>query len=212
MKKIYAIPGLGTTKELFRELNIDGAEIVVLDWVTTAGNDSMKDYASRFAEKIDITKPFYLMGVSLGGMICSELSEIIKPEKTFLISSAKCRRELPRLMRFFKHFPLHLLMSEKIIRFINSYSRRIIGFEKAFLPEFIAMMDSMPDNYYKHCIRYIINWAKESPGKNIIHLHGTGDKLLKYKFVKADHIIEGGTHAMVVYKAKEISKIIADNL
>lgn len=45
------------------------------------------------------------------------------------------------------------------------------------------------------------------PG-NIIHVHGTADKLLPCRYVKADYLIEGGTHVMTLDKHTEISRLL----
>ncbi|MGK6351614.1 hypothetical protein [Parapedobacter sp. DT-150] len=44
---------------------------------------------------------------------------------------------------------------------------------------------------------------------NTVHIHGTADRILPFRFVKADYVIPGGSHLMVVNRAKEISDIIA---
>jgi hypothetical protein len=208
VKRFYAIPGLGTTKELFRDLKIKDSELIVLDWPETKSNYSLKDYAKCFIEKIDTSSDFYLVGVSLGGMICVELNDLIKPKKTFLISSSKSRKELPILVRLNTYFPLHKLLGEKLLRKINSRSGWILGIKKSEMPEFISMMDQMPYGYYLNTANYVVNWDRKTTGKNIFHLHGDADKLLPIKYIKADHVIENGTHAMIFYQAKEITAII----
>ena len=113
MIKMYAIPGLGTTQELFINIRIKNTEIIVLDWPIPSANDTMQSYAKKFLPLIDTSNPFYLMGVSFGGMICTELSKLISPVKTFLISTCKTRQELPWFIKTLKHIPIHLVLSEK---------------------------------------------------------------------------------------------------
>lgn len=212
-KRIYAIPGLGTTKELFRYLQIPDAEIIVPDWPPQSPHHTLKSYAAEFAKQIDTTSPFYLAGVSFGGMLSTELNEQLNPEKVFLISSCKYRSQLPKGLRFFKHVPVYKWIGEAAIRRMNARARHIIGFEKSYLPEFIAMMNSMPGKYYTHSINCIVKWDRASVTKsNIIQIHGNADKLLPIDFIKADHVIDRGTHAMIVNNAEEISAIIRSYL
>ena len=49
--------------------------------------------------------------------------------------------------------------------------------------------------------------GKQSP-KNCIHIHGDDDRLLSHKNVKSDYTISKGSHAMIVFQAEEINKII----
>ena len=210
--KIYAIPGFGTTAQLFSNLTIHGAELVVLDWPQAEAQDSMQSYARKFLPQIDPTKPFCLLGVSFGGMLCSELSRLVKPKKTFLISSAKFRKELPWFIRIFKHIPAYRYISESRHRKLAYHGRLMIGFDKAHMPEFMAMVNSMNQNYFRHCIHIIVNWDRSDPPENVVHIHGSGDRLILYGGVKPHHTIKGGSHAMVVFKAEEITPIIEEEL
>jgi hypothetical protein len=209
---IYAIPGFGTTAQLFSNLSIRGAELIVLDWPPAEAHDTMQSYARKFLPQIDTTKPFCLLGVSFGGMLCVELSRIINPLQTFLISSSKFRRELPWFIRMFKHVPVYKYISEIRHRQLAYHGRWMIGFEKAYMPEFMAMAHSMNDNYFRHCIHIIVNWDRNDPPEKAIHIHGSGDRLILYGGVKSHYTIKDGTHAMVVFRADEISRIIEEEL
>jgi hypothetical protein len=209
---IYAIPGLGTTEKLYANTVIPGVDITVLQWPLPEKKDTMQSYARKFLPQIDTGEPFCLLGVSFGGMLCVELSQIISPQKLFLVSTSKTRNELPWFIRFFKHVPIHKLVPEKHHRKMAYQGRWIVGFGKAYIPEFLGMVNSMAENYFQNCINIIVNWNGTVLPKNAIHIHGDRDKLLKYKFVKADHTIQGGSHAMIVFQAEEINKIIAKEL
>ncbi len=209
---IYAIPGFGTTAHLFSKLNIRGAELVVLDWPLAEADDTMQSYARKFLPHIDTTKPFCLLGVSFGGMLCSELSRMVNPMKTFLISSSKSRKELPWFIRMFKYIPVYKYVSEQRHRKLAYYGRWMIGFEKAYLPEFMAMAQSMHADYFRHCIHIIVNWDQNGPPENALHIHGSGDRLILYSGVTPHRTILDGTHAMVVFRAGEISPIIEEEI
>lgn len=209
---IYAIPGLGTTEKLYVNTKINGVEIIVLNWPVPDKNDSMKTYARKFLSQINTSVPFCLLGVSFGGMLCVELSKIISPQKTFLISSCKSRKELPWFIKTLKYIPLHKMISESQHRKMAYNGRWIIGFGKAYIPEFLGMVNSMTKNYFKYCINIIVNWNNTALPKNTIHIHGDGDILLWYKYVKPDYTISKGSHAMVVFQAEEINKIIEKEL
>ena len=205
---IYAIPGLGTTEKLYKNLNIKGVEIIVLKWPLPEKDDTMHSYAKKFLPQINTSQPFCLLGVSFGGMLCSELSDILSPQKTFLISTSKHRKELPWYIRLFKHIALHNIVSEKTHRKMAYEGRWFIGFGSALIPEYLGMINSMTENYFKNCINIIVNWNRKNLPKNYIHIHGSADRLLRFKYVRADYTIKDGSHAMVVFRAEEINKII----
>jgi hypothetical protein len=206
--KVFAIPGLGTNEKLFSNTHFINAELIVLSWPIPEKEDTMQSYAQKFLTQIDTTSPFCLLGVSFGGMLCTELSKSISPQKTFLISSCKVRNELPWFIRILKHLPVHLWINETKHRKIAYRGRWIVGFGKAYIPEFLGMVNSMTTNYFKHCINIIVNWQNEQFPKNVVHIHGTNDKLLWYKKVKVDYTIRDGSHAMIVFRPEEINKII----
>lgn len=205
---IYAIPGLGTTEKLYANTKISGVEIIVLKWPEVNKNDTMQSYAKKFISQIDTSIPFYLLGVSFGGMLCVELAKMISPQKTFLISTCKSRKELPWFIKMMKHLSLHKIISEKQHRKMAYQGRWIIGFGKTYIPEFLGMVNSMTENYFKYCINIIVSWEGKELPKNSIHIHGDADRLLWYKYVKSDYTIKQGSHAMVVFKAEEINQII----
>lgn len=209
MKTIYAIPGLGATKNLYKFIRIADAKIIVLDWPPLSKGETMKTYARKFSKQINSAEPFYLMGVSYGGMICSEISLFLKPKKTILISSCKCENEIPEVIKIFRKSPLHLILTERQLRELVKKSNPLLGFDDWFLPEFKLMVDSMKRNYFKYSMDCIIKWKnKNCKRKDIIHIHGDADRTLPYNEVKADYVIKGGTHGMVINNANEINVIL----
>ncbi len=209
---VYAIPGLGTTEKLYKNLNIKGVEIIVLKWPVPEKNDTMQSYAKKFLPQIDTSKPFCLLGVSFGGMLCCELSSIVSPKKVFLISTSKYREELPWFIKLFKYIPLHKIISENTHRKMAYEGRWFIGFGSALIPEYLGMINSMTKNYFKNCINIIVNWDRKNLPNNYVHIHGDDDRLLLHKYVKADYTISKGSHAMIVFQAEEIGKIVESEL
>jgi hypothetical protein len=205
---IYAIPGLGTTEKLYENIRIKGVEMIVLKWPLPDKDDTMQSYARKFLPQINTDQPFCLLGVSFGGMLCSELSRIISPKKIVLVSTSKNRKELPWFIRLFKYIPIHKIIPEKQHRKMAYEGRWFIGFGRAYIPQYLGMINSMETNYFKNAINIIVNWERKEFPENYIHIHGNADKLLMYKYVKANYTIEKGSHAMVVFQAEEISKII----
>ncbi|MES2565723.1 MAG: hypothetical protein V4565_02585 [Bacteroidota bacterium] len=209
---IYAIPGLGTTEKLYVNTEIKDVKIVVLHWPLPERNDTMQSYARKFLPQIDTSRAFCLLGVSFGGMLCTELSKLISPQKTFLISTSKLRKELPWFIRMMKHIPIHKLISETNHRKMAYQSGWLIGFGKAYIPEFLGMVDSMTENYFKYCINIIVSWNNKDLPANAVHIHGNSDKLLWYNYVTPHYTIEKGSHAMVLFQAEEINRIVEKEL
>jgi hypothetical protein len=208
MKTIYAIPGLATTAKLFEHLKVEGCELKVLAWPQPPLGMALEDYAKLFLKQIDQTKPFCLLGVSFGGMLCSELSHLVNAEKVILISSCKNRHEMPWTIKIQKYLPLYNLFSERFL-ILNAFKFHwLLGFKKDYKDTFREMITAMPEHYIKRSATMIIHWKNKKMPKNCVHIHGKKDHLLFYRCVKADHAIENGSHAMIVYNAEEINKLL----
>jgi len=209
VKTVYAIPGLATTEELFQLTHLSNARLKVLSWPEITSQDTLQSYAKKFLDQIDTSHPFYLLGVSFGGMLCSEISLLIKPEKTILISSCKCSKELAPMLKLFRQLPLYSLMNDKMLKRMTKNSRWILGFEKKFMPEFLSMVNSMKPGYIKNSIHCIVNWKQHNCHRpDIIHIHGEADRLLTFGSVKANFTIKGGNHAMIINRSHEINHLL----
>lgn len=206
--KIYAIPGLGTTEKLYENTHIENHTVVILKWPIPSKNDTMETYAKKFIPQINQNEPFCLLGVSFGGMICNELCKIVNPVKTIIVSSAKSRLELPWFIKLLNVLPVHKVVSEQMHRKMAYHGKWFIGFGTAYIPEYLGMVNSMTENYFKYCINIIVSWKRKENDKAVIHIHGTADRLLLYKNVTCNYTIDNGSHAMVVFRAEEINKII----
>ncbi|MDA9969137.1 hypothetical protein N8Z72_01240 [Polaribacter sp.] len=59
----------------------------------------------------------------------------------------------------------------------------------------------------------VINWngVIKTP-KNLVHIHGTDDKVFPLKNVSNCVVVEGGTHVMILRKSKTITKHIHESL
>ena len=87
---IYLFPGQGADARQFKHLELPrGYDTVHISYPVPEKYENLTAFASRFIKEIDQSKPYILMGVSLGGMICTELSDTLSPLLTILISSAK---------------------------------------------------------------------------------------------------------------------------
>jgi esterase/lipase len=56
-----------------------------------------------------------LIGTSLGGMLASEMSEILNPDHVILLASAKNKDELPFKYTFQRYFPVYKLVGGRAL-------------------------------------------------------------------------------------------------
>ena len=73
---------------------------------------------------------------------------------------------------------------------------------------FLAIVRDTDPGFVKWCISAILNWKNKDVPPNIIHMHGTADRLLPHRFVKADHLVKGGNHVMPMDSHEEVSALL----
>ena len=210
-KKVYFISGLGADRTVFRELDLSFCEPVFLDWIKPLKKESLKDYALRLAEPIkenDAT----IVGLSLGGMMATEIVKSFPSMKAIIISSNRTSKEFPFYARLLiRYFPLYKLVTKKIMMIILPVTSWIMGAktreQKQLLREVIQRTD-IP--FVKWCIWALGKWKQEDMQPNVIHIHGTTDKLLPFKYVQSDYTIEKGEHLMIRNRANEISSLLRE--
>jgi hypothetical protein len=208
---IYCFPGQGSDKRIFDSLNIDNEyELKFIEYGKPEKKATMNTFAKTFIHQIDTNTKYILLGVSLGGMICVELNEILNPEKTIIISSAKNRNDLPFRYKFQKVIPLYkmfpgfiLLGGAKMLQPIVEPDR------KKNKKTFKSMLSKKTGSYMKRTIGLIIKWERKNNFKEIIHIHGDKDHTLPFRKIKKSVIkIENGSHMMTLTRADVISEKI----
>jgi pimeloyl-ACP methyl ester carboxylesterase len=213
MATIYCIPGTGVDERVFSRLDLEGHDVHYVHWIVPYKKETLEDYALRLSAQIKPVRPLVLIGVSFGGMLCTVLAKHLKPDRVFIISSSKSRKELPHRIRWLRLLPFHRLLPDSSYVKAASLSRRIFGFVDDEDGElFLEMLRTAPKGFYPLAVDCIVRWKPKEEVSGIIHIHGTKDKLLPIRRVKPDYVIEGGTHNMVVTHSKQVSEIINKEL
>ncbi len=207
---LYLIPGQGADYRLFDSLGLRGNFRVHFIYLETPEKgESMNMYARKLALQIDTSRNFVLIGTSLGGMLAAEMASFLEPEKIILISSAKCRKELPLRYRFQKWFPLYEIFPPGVIKFGARTLQPIVEKDsKSNKETFRAMLKAKDPKFLKRTIRMIVNWDKKTTETDLIHIHGTKDRTIPIRNVDADYEIESGSHMITLTRAQELSAIL----
>lgn len=212
MSKIYVFSGLGVDRRVFNNIDFGDLDISHVEWIPPQPHESLAHYAQRIATGT-VAPHSALIGLSFGGMLSVEIAKWIPINKIILIASAKTKNELPRgfimrcLLRLRKFIPEKKLTKPNIIA--DWFFGAKTAFEKQLLHDILK--DTDPE-FFKWAIHEIINWENETMPDRCIHIHGSKDRIIPIKNVKADYVIDGGGHFMTVNRAAEIGKIIRDLL
>ena len=209
---VYLIPGTGGDHRLYDNLALQGYDTVRVHWVEPAPEDQMADLAQRLLPQIDTTQPHVLVGVSLGGMVATELATLTHPEAVILISSAKTREELPIRYRFQRQVPLYRWVGGQFLKDATPLGRFL--FEPSSYPHravFNAMIDDKTPHFMEEGVRIICEWQRtEPPAVPTLHLHGSRDHTLPYRTIGEAQPIAKGSHMMVYTQGATVGATITN--
>ena len=212
MEKIYCISGMAADERVFSRLKIDGYKLQPVSWIPFELDDTLQSYAKKLSLHIPGDTPLVL-GYSLGGMLAIEICKLRATKKTILISSAKCRDELPQMAKIPLASTLVDLLPDSFFAKPSRYFFQLIGTKNAAQRKLVsAMMRDTPGGFMKWQLKHIIEWKNKEYSPGVIHVHGTKDLLIPPDNVQASYLIKGGTHLMIYNRAEQVSKIISDCL
>lgn len=209
--KVYFIGGLGADKRVFRHVLLPGSlEAIYMDWLPPDKNESLERYAGRMAEQIQPNEPFYILGLSLGGMIASEITRIYPLGRLILVASIPHPDHLPVYYRWMQKTGLHIMMPIKAIKTMV-YFRRFFTSESTEDKQIVrSMIRDADPAFIRWALKAALEWKGSDKPGNTVHIHGTNDIVLPVRYTRPTHVIQNGSHLMIMDRAEEINKVLAD--
>jgi pimeloyl-ACP methyl ester carboxylesterase len=208
MQTVYFISGLGANRRTFSRLDLQFCQPVFLDWLQPEKGETLESYAVRLMQAIPEEAPI-IVGLSMGGMMATEIAKRKPAARVIIISSNKTRTEFPAYLRIGVYLPFHRWIPAKSQQDTKRLFRWIIGPKGDTSINLLRSIQRESDPHLTNTfIDMILRWKNETVPPNVVHIHGTADRLLWYRKVKADYTIKGGTHLMVMNNAAEISELL----
>jgi pimeloyl-ACP methyl ester carboxylesterase len=206
MGKIFLIPGLGADCRIYKNIDLQGHEVVDISWITPDKNDTLASYAQKLIDYYQIEPDDIVIGNSLGGMLAVEIAKKIVLKKVVLISSIKSINEAPWYFDFFRTISVHRMIPAKrltMVEFLAEYTFGAMSESDQLL--FADMLKNTSPVFMKWAIEAILHWDNQTIPNNVYHITGDKDKVFPYKKIQGATIVKGGTHVMIFNKAKEIN-------
>jgi pimeloyl-ACP methyl ester carboxylesterase len=213
MPKVFLISGMGADERLFRNLDLSGFESIPVIWIEPQAHDTLADYAAKLIKQFNICAGDNVIGVSLGGMMATEIAKQVVLNQVILISSIKTPAEAPAYYHFFKVVPIYKLISGEFIIKASFLFKPVTGKMAGIHAElFYSMLKNTSPKFLKWSIGASLNWDNSVILPNLTHLIGDADKVFNYKKISNAIVIKGGDHMMVFNHAKDINPIIREVL
>jgi pimeloyl-ACP methyl ester carboxylesterase len=210
---VYFISGIAADGRLFRRIRLPkGFEAFYLDWIKPHKNEGLKSYALRLAEKIEINKPFILIGTSLGGIVATEIALSLHPLAIIIIGSVPVNTQLPGYYRLIEKLKIHRMFPGSLYNFsgkVKHYFTRGNAEDKKIIMQMISETDP---SFVRWGINAVLQWKNRELPKGLYHIHGTRDEIFPYRYTQPTHTIPKGDHVIVITRAAEINRILAEIL
>jgi pimeloyl-ACP methyl ester carboxylesterase len=211
---IYFVSGLAASSKVFEYLCLskEKFELHFLEWLLPLSvTESIENYAKRMAALVVHKNPV-LVGVSFGGIMVQEMGKHLNICEIVIISSVKCRDELPKRLKVIQKTKAYKLFPSKSIKNIEDFTIYAFGdIAKKRVHLYKEYLSIRDEKYLNWAIYNVLHWQQKDPGENVLHIHGIEDGVFPIKHIKNCTPIKDGTHVMILNKAKSISKIINDS-
>ncbi|HSP11140.1 MAG TPA: alpha/beta hydrolase [Salegentibacter sp.] len=205
---VYFMPGLAANSSIFEFIKLpeDKFKMHFLEWLIPHEEESLTNYAQRLNKYIKHENPV-LIGVSFGGVVVQEMSKFIKVKKLIIISSVKCRDELPRRMRIAAETGLFKLLPVSLLDYVDYFEKIAVGdFVKKRAKLYKKYLSVRNHRYLNWAIKNMVLWDCEKPREAIIHIHGDKDEVFPVKHITNYINVKGGTHVMVINRHRWFNK------
>lgn len=207
-KRVYLFSGLGADHRVFQLLDFSKYSVTFIDWTIPNKTDTLETYCKKLISQIQDERPI-LVGLSFGGIIAVEVAKQMKTEKIILIASAKKSKEIPFYFRIVGFFRIHKIIPSGLLKSSNFLTFWFFGarteFERNLLRQILQDTNTV---FLKWAITQIVNWQNKEVPKNLVHIHGTADKILPIQFIKADKLVNTGGHFMTLNQVEVLNKLL----
>ncbi|MDM9630576.1 alpha/beta fold hydrolase [Robiginitalea aurantiaca] len=198
------MPGLAASPKIFEYIKLPTSQFEVhyLDWFPPSPQMDLTDYARMMAEKVTHEDPV-LVGVSFGGMLIQEMAQFLNPRKLIVISSIKCRKEMPRRLLLARYTSLHKLLPTGVITNLETLTRFAFGDAvRKRLKLYERYLGIRDKEYLNWALDAIVNWEREEPEAGLVHIHGDQDAVFPFAYLGPCLCVKGGTHTMIIHRYK----------
>jgi len=201
---VYFVPGLAASPRIFEHIVLppDQFEVHHLDWFLPPSGADLAEYARIMSERVTHDAPV-LIGVSFGGMLIQEMARFLNPRKLIVISSIKCRDEMPRRLWIARYTRLHRLLPTGAVQNLESLTRFAFGDAvRKRLKLYERYLGIRDKEYLDWALEVIVHWDRETPEPGLIHIHGDQDAVFPINHLGPYLCVEGGTHTMIIHRYK----------
>jgi pimeloyl-ACP methyl ester carboxylesterase len=210
--KVYVISGIGADYRLFKNIQLPyGFEAEYLHWIAPMQGESIREYASRLAQNINRDEQHILIGLSLGGIMATEIANLTSPVNTIIFGSVPTHKQLPPWFKYAAKIKLHRLIHPSFVK-LSATVKHSLFTKGAENRKFLRQLIRDGDNRFIYWgMDAVMKWRNEEIPANLIHIHGSNDEVFPIRYVKPAYVLKGG-HLLVFHHANEVNKLLEEIL
>lgn len=199
---LILLPGMGTDALVFALQSSAFPQIVVPPWLPPEPRESLADYAGRMANRLDITGPCVVGGLSFGGMVALELTKHLDARGCILISSLRGREELPWWI--WGATPWVWLLPPRADRYLAGLGQLLLATLGPVMPRGlksrVTHLGKLRTPLFTWASRAVVGWRASANGWPcpVFQIHGTEDWVFPRWRVRPDELVPRGGHHLTL--------------
>ena len=207
---IYLISGLGADERVFQSLDLSEYDKKFIRWLDPKKGESLTSYCHRLTLQIAPDQEVILVGVSFGGIIAQEIAKLVSCKLVIIISSIKSINEFSWTLKLARATQIHRVIPSAILLWANKLTADYYfgvrsEHESRLLQQII---DDTNPKFLRWAIHQIMNWKQQYYLENLVHIHGSADRIFPIKKILNAIEIPNGGHFMIVSEASKIEQLI----
>lgn len=205
---VYFMPGMAANSAIFEFIKLPESQFKIhfLEWIIPKKDESLKNYAARMNKYVKHENPV-LIGVSFGGIIVQEMAKSLDIKRLIIISSVKCREELPKRMIYAANTGLFKLIPTSLLDYVGHFEKIAIGdFIKKRAKLYRQYLSVRNQRYLDWAIENMVLWSCAQPQEGIVHIHGDKDVIFPIKHISDCIVVKNGTHVMILNRYRWFNK------
>ena len=214
---LILLPGLGADSRIWTPQFTAFPHLIAPDFIPAKSGETLSDYADRFAGDLaarhDLSRPFFLGGVSFGGMVAVEMTRRLKPAAVLLVAACRSRRQISRPFRLAERavqwLPDRLgrALADGPVPWLFSKLERLDAASQQLLTDIARDADVAQVKWQAQSIAgWDGEWPTDVPVRSI---HGRLDRVIPLKSIRADEVIDDGRHLINLTHAGRVNAFLA---
>lgn len=211
--RMHLITGFGLDKRAFSPLRLPEDRFRLYDLIPPRRRETLRGYALRMAEGMDLDPGDVVGGISLGGMLALEIARAVPCRAVVLIASADHPRHIRRRFLVWSRLAPHA--PDFLIKRVFALIPLALKLQGMLSPSGQALLNDImqrfPPSYLRGIPPKIREWEGCPPAVPLRQIHSEGDWLIRLNG-GGPHltVVKGRNHLITVSHPEEVRKFLMD--